>query len=277
MARYAKRAYRKRPAKARRTRKSSRGPRVSKSVKSYVKNTIHRMAENKTIGSQLILQGNPVNAASSGWVTNNVYPLAFNDTTLVCAQSTSQSGRIANKVRIMKAQVKYILTPRIYDAVTNSSPAPIEVRVFIFSFKNQPVEGVNGSINQFNGIFQNGSGSFAFSNSLADQLANFNPDYLNVYYDRKHKLGYAAYEGTGSSITSQYHQNNDHKLNIKNTINVTNYLSKQYTWNDTAAKPTNGKQCYIAFIPSLAAGNSIGASQQLFNIWYDMKIDFEDM
>jgi len=275
-----KNAYRRRryPKKSvRKTRKSSRRSVVTKSVKRYVKRTIHKMAENKTVGSQLQLAGNPTNAASSGWVTNNVYPLTPNDTTLIISQSVSQSGRIANRIRIMKAQVKYILTPAPYNATTNSSPAPIEVRVFIFSFKNTPVEGVNGSINQFNGIFQNGSGSFSFSNTLADQLANFNPDYLNVYYDRKHKLGYAAYEGSGSSIASQYYQNNDHKLNIKNTVNVTKHLSKQYVWNDTALKPTSGKQCYIAFIPSLAQGNTIGATQQLFNIWYDMKIDFEDM
>lgn len=272
-----KRRYRKRTTKT--TKKSSRRPatRVTTAVKSYVKKTIHKMAENKTIGSSLNLAGNPTNAATSGWVTNNVYPLAFNDTTLICSQSVSQQGRIGNKVRIMKARVQYILTPTPYNAATNSFPAPIEVRVFIFSFKNQPVEGVNGSINQFNGIFQNGSGSFSFSNTLADQLANFNSDYLNVYYDKKHKLGYAAYEGSGSSVASQYYQNNDHKLNVKNTINCTKYLSKQYIWNDTALKPTSGKQVYIAFIPSLAQGNSLGATQQLFNIWYDMKIDFEDM
>lgn len=277
MAKYARRNYRKRTAKKTSTRKSSRRPAVSKSVRTYVKRTIHKMAENKTIGSSLNLPGNPTNAASSGWVVNNVYPLAFNDTTLICSQNVSQSGRIGNKVRIMKAQVKYILTPAPYNATTNSFPAPTEIRVFIFSFKNQPVEGVNGSINQFNGIFQNGSGSYTFTNTLADQIANFNTDYINVYYDKKHKLGYAAYEGSGSSVASQYYQNNDHKLNVKNTINCTKYLSKQYIWNDTALSPTNGKQVYIAFIPSLAQGNTIGSTQQLFNIWYDMKIDFEDM
>lgn len=269
---------RKYPKKSvRKTRKSSRRCNVSKCVKSYVKKTIHRLAENKTIGSALTLPGNPTNAASSGWVTNNVYPLSPNDTTLAISQNASQSGRIANKIRIAKAVLKFVLVPRIYDAATNGFPQPIEVRMFIFSFKNQPVEGVNGSINQFTGLFQNGSGSVGLSNSMADQMNAFNSDVVNVVYQQTFKLGFAAYEGTASVPAAQYYQNNDFKLNVKKTLNVTKYLSKQYGFNDSAHKPTSGKAMYVAFIPTLSTGGSIGASQQMFQIWYDFKLDFEDM
>lgn len=275
MKKYAKRSYRKRVKRT--TRKSSRRPRVSKSVKRYVKRTIHRLAENKTIGSSLNLPGNPTNAASSGWVTNNVYPLTPNDTTLVISQSVSQAGRIANKIRIANAVLKFVLVPRVYDAATNGFPQPIEVRMFIFNFKNQPVEGVNGSINQFNGLFQNGSGAVGLSNSMADQMYAFNPDVVNVVHQQTFKLGFAAYEGTASVPAAQYYQNNDFKFNIKKTINCTKYLSKQYGFNDTALKPTSGKAMYVAFIPTLSTGGSIGASQQMFQIWYDYKLDWEDM
>lgn len=275
-----KNAYRRRryPKKSvRKTRKSSRRSAVTKSVKRYVKKTIHRMAENKTISTNLTLPGNPVNAAGNGWVTNNVYPLTFNDTVLICSQSSSQSGRVGNRVSVRKATMKYILIPSAYNATTNSSPQPLDIRVFIFSLKQDPVNGVSGNISQFSTLFQNGNSSRGFSNDLTDQLGNFNKDDFIIYYDKIHKLGNAGYTGTGASATVQYFQNNDYKYNVMRTVNCTKYLSKQYGWNDSTTKPHSGKQVYVAFIPSSAFGSAISSTQQMFNIWYDMKIDYEDI
>jgi len=271
-----RRNYRKRATK-KSTRKTSRRPGVSKSVRTYVKKTIHRMAENKTIGSQLALAGNPTNASSNGWVTNNVYPLAFNDTTMICTQNNSQSGRIGNKVNVRKAVVSYILTPASYNATTNTEPKPIDVRVVIFSLKQEPVIGINGSISQFGSFYQNGSGSAGFANNLSDQQQAINRDNFCVYYDKKVKLGYSSMPGTGTNTAYQQFNNNDYKLNVMRKIDVTKYLSKTYGWNDSANRPHSGKQVYICFIPSSAVGTNIGATQQLFGIWYDMKIDYEDI
>lgn len=275
---YAKRRnYRRRTVKKSSTRKSSRRPRVATAVKSYVKRTIHRMAENKTIGSQLVLAGNSVNAASSGWVTNNVFPLTPNDTTMIISQNNSQSGRIANRVSIRKATLKYILTATPYNATTNSTPQPINVRTIIFSFKQDPVNGVNGNISQFSTLYQNGSSSSGFANTLSDQIQSFNTDDFIIYYDKQHKIGASNHTGTGQSATAQYFANNDYKYNVMRKVSCGKYLSKTYGWNDNTTKPHSGKAVYVAFIPSLAIGDSAGPTQQYFKIWYDMKIDYEDM
>lgn len=271
--------YRRRyPKKSvRKTRKSSRRPRVTKSVKRYVKRTIHRLAENKTIGSQLSLAGNPVNAASSGWVTNNVFPLTPNDTTMIISQNNSQQGRIGNKISIRKATLKYILVPTPYNATTNSTPQCVDIRVMIFSFKQDPVNGVNGNISQFSTLYQNGSSSSGFANTLSDQLQSFNTDDFHIYYDKQHKIGASNHTGTGQSAGSQYFANNDYKFNVMRKVSCAKYLSKQYGWNDSTTKPHSGKAVYVAFIPSLATGDQAGASQQYFKIWYDMKLDYEDL
>lgn len=277
MQKYAKRAYRKRPAKARRTRKSSRGPRVSKSVKSYVKNTIHRMAENKTISTTLNLPANYYNAPSSGWVTNNVFPLAFNDTVLICSQNNSQSGRVANRVRVVKSMTKFALTFLPYNATTNTTPQPVDIRVFIFSLKKTPNSNLTGSTNQFGGLFQNGSASSPPSTYVSDMLQDFNKDEFIIYYDKIFKLGNASNTGTGADAGRAYFATNDYKYNILRKINTTKMLSKQYGWNDASTSPTSGKQVFIAFLPAMASGDIGGTTKQSFQIWYQQNISYEDM
>jgi len=277
MAKYAKRAYRKRPAKARRTRKSSRGPRVSKSVKSYVKNTIHRMAENKTISTALNLNANFFNATSNGWVTNNVYPMTFDDTVLICSQNNTQSGRVGNKVRVVKSTTKFCLTANAYNATTNLFPQPCDVRVFIFSLKQEPIIGLNGSVSQFGALFQNGNSSYGPGTYITDQIADFNKDNFVIHYDKMVKIGNSASTGTGGVAGSQYFQNNDYHVNVMRKINTTKMLSKIYGWNDSNANPHSGKAVYIAFLPSLASGAVATAGQQPFQIWFNQKIEYEDM
>jgi len=275
MAKYAKRSYRKRSKKS--TRKSSRRPRVSKSVKSYVKKTIHRMAENKCISTALNLNGNFFNATSNGWVTNNVYPLTFDDTVLICSQNNTQSGRVGNKVRVVKSTTKFCLTANTSNGTFNLYPQPVDVRVFIFSLKQEPIIGLNGSVSQFSALFQNGNSSYGPSTYITDQIADFNKDNFVIHYDKMVKVGNASNTGGGAVASSAYFANNDYKLNVMRKINTTKMLSKIYGWNDSNANPHSGKAVYIAFLPSLASGAVGTAGQQLFQIWFNTKIEYEDM
>jgi len=275
-----KNAYRRRryPKKSvRKTRKSSRRSAVTKSVKRYVKRTIHRMAENKTISTALNLNANFFNAASNGWVTNNVYPMTFDDTVLICSQNNTQSGRVGNKVRVVKSTTKFCLTANPYSATTNLFPQPVDVRVFIFSLKQEPIIGLNGSVSQFGALFQNGNSSYGPGTYITDQIADFNKDNFVIHYDKMVKVGNATSTGTGSVAGSQYFANNDYHQNVIRKINTTKMLSKIYGWNDSNANPHSGKAVYIAFLPSLASGAVATAGQQPFQIWFNTKIEYEDM
>jgi len=277
MAKYAKRAYRKRPAKARRTRKSSRGPRVTSSVKRYVKNTIHRMAENKCVSTALNLNANFFNAPSNGWVTNNVFPLTPDDTVLTISQNNTQSGRSGNRVRVVKSSTKFCLTQNAYNATTNLFPQPCNVRVFIFSLKQEPIIGLNGSVSQFGALFQNGNSSYGPGTYITDQLADFNKDQFIIHYDKMVKIGNSQATGTGSAANTQFFANNEYSLNVMRKINTTKMISKIYGWNDSNANPHIGKAVYIAFLPSYASGALGGSTQQPFQIWFNQKIEYEDM
>jgi len=275
MAKYAKRSYRKRAKKS--TRKSSRRPRVSKSIKRYVKRTIHSLAENKCVSTALNLNSNFFNAASNGWVTNNVFPLTPDDTVLTISQNNTQSGRVGNRIRVMKSTTKFCLTQNAYNATTNLFPQPCDVRVFVFSLKQEPIIGLNGSVSQFSSLFQNGNSSYGPSTYITDQIADFNKDNFTIHYDKMVKIGHSQATGTGGVAGSQYFANNDYKMNVMRKINTTKMISKTYGWNDSNANPHVGKAVYIAFLPSLASGSVATAGQQPFQIWFNTKIEYEDM
>lgn len=272
---YAKRVYRKRARKTVRKGKSSRRPRVSRAVKSYVKKTIHRMAENKCVN--WTYNGNlyPYNASTSQWLAYNCWGLYPNATTLTISQNATQSGRVGDRISIRKGQLKFVIVQNPYNVTTNPSPQPYDIRVMIGYLKNSPVTGP--SFTDFSELFQNGSSSQAPYSNVYDMIQQVNKDSFCVLYDKVMKCGPAlAYNSTFNQGYALM-PNNDYKFSCIKKINITKYLSKTYGFNDTNNNPKSGRGLFVWFLYAPAVGATCSATEQPLKIFADVDIQFEDM
>lgn len=267
--------YRRRYPKNRKTRKSSRRPRISRAVKSYVKKTIHRMAENKVVN--WTYNGNllPFNASASQWLAYNVMGLYPNSSSLTISQGVGEGQRIGDKISIRKGMLKFVITQNTYNASTNSSPMPYDIRIMIGYNKQNPVTGPDFSA--FSELFQNGNSFSAPTSNLYDMIQQPNKDSWGIVYDKVVKVGPALGYNTTFNQGFQLMPNNDYKYSCIRKINITKYLAKSYGFNDTNNNPKTGKALYVWFLYAPAVGVTASSTEQPLKIFTAVDLEYEDL
>lgn len=272
-----RRNYRKKSApKKKRTYKKRAS--VSTAVKQYVSRSIKVASENKVVNWQYNGELYNFNAASNAWYTMNFHTLSPNNTTLQITQGAAQGQRIGNRIKTVKGILKFVITPTPYSNPENFIPVPQMIRVVIFSSKPHPV-GYPPFTNFQNNLFQFGNTSQGPINQILDQVADINKDMFNVYYDKMVKVGHAginAGTAAGGTTASQYHANNDYKLNVIRKINITKYLPSQFLYSDSLTGPVAGKHLFVMFIQSNADGTDQRASQRSNKIYMSVDYTYEE-
>jgi len=160
--------------------------------------------------------------------------LSPNNSNLTIPQGTGQGNRVGNKIRIVKAVLKYILQPYAYDAVLNALPEPQDVRMIISSTKGQSQNAPPLAT-----FFQNGNTSQAASGYSVDMLLPVNRDTQTVYKDWRHKVGAAINPTVAGTNATYYSANNDYKLNVMKTVDLIKFYPKVIDYNDTTVLPTD--------------------------------------
>lgn len=237
---------------------------VSLAVKKFVQRSIKVASENKVVNWSYNAELFNFNATGSQWYTYNFHQLSPNVTNLVISQGVGQGQRIGNNIKTVKAILKFAICPNPYNATSNPTVVPTNIRIIIFSSKNHPVQ--IPPFSQFqNHLFQAGNSSNGPLNNLMDQLNELNRDIFTIHYDKMIKVGNAW--NSLVQATPQGFNNNDYKLNVMRKINITKYLPKVYQYNDTTNNPTSGRSVYVMFIQSNAEGtpqNSIALQNKIF-------------
>lgn len=267
-----KRMYRKRGARgARKMKPSMKTPVVSKAVKKYVKQTIHKNIENKCIQySQAYgFGGNPVT-----YPTLSFRRLTPGATSYTIQQGLGQGDRIANKIRVVKAIFRYILLPISYDLILNPNPKPQEIQLFFCNLKgNQRTDPAAGTVGL---LFQNGNSFAGPSGLLGDMLRPINTDVWNVKKRVTHKVGYAAAEGTGQIAGSQYFANNDFKFNVKRSIDITSMMPKIINWSEDSITNPYSNALYLMCYSVNADNTSQLQDTQVAGITFWLDLTYED-
>lgn len=238
---------------------------VPKATKKYVKAAIHKQIENKT--QQYIGNLNLTNYADS--TSMNAIPLTPYSGGISIMQGDGQSDRSANKIKIMKLSIHFMITPNPYNGLLNPAPKPLLIRVFIGYAKSNPVV----TPTDFTNFYQIGNTSTAPTNFITDMFRPVNKDKF-VCKSILLKLGCAEYSGSGFSAGAQYFANNDFKFNIYKKISLTKYINKTVIYNDTTAIPTT--RGLFMWYQVVAADNTIvsGAIQGQLN--YVLNCEYED-
>lgn len=243
---------------------------VSAAVKSFVKRTVARNIENKSIQiqySQSLL-------GYAGSAVLNQLPITPYTGYMSITQGVGQNQRIGNEIRIKKLMYNYVLRPLSQDPTINPNPQPIEVQIIFAHTRDQPA--LIPSVGDYQSLFQLNGTSAPPQGTLEDLCQPFNKDYWNILKVVHHKIGYATAEGTGNSPTAQYFANNDFKLNVVRRINLTKYAPKIVKFNDTNNTPTT--RGVFVFFNILPAGQSpaLGSNIQPVRVHSFATLDYED-
>lgn len=189
------------------------------------------------------------------------------------AQGVLQGNRIGNVIKTRKCFLNYILRPNSYDAITNPTPVPLEVQLFLGHTKSTPtLIPVALDINQ---LFQAGSSVAAPIGQLRDIISIVNTDYWVIKKRWTHKVGYAENGGSGGAPNSAYFANNDFKMNTVKRLNITNLVPAKIQFNDAGITPTS-KNLFFFFQAVSASGTILPATTAGCNIDYWIDFHYED-
>jgi len=149
------------------------------------------------------------------------------------AQGTGQGDRIGNKIHIKKAYLKLASWVMPYQAITNPTPTPLMVRLWIFTIKN--TIGLPTTLPIF---FQAGDSSISPIGNILDYNYQVNSDVYTLYKTVDFKLGYSAFVASPGGIGGNgYYSNNDFNMCDLRTIDVTPWITKTIDFNDTTTIP----------------------------------------
>lgn len=264
-----KRNYRKRGAKKTSKKYSTKKTSVSLATKKYVNKILHSAIENKCVQ----INGGSSFAGVQESPDFNAFPMCPLNGYWSISQGVGQGARVGNVIKTRKVTLSYILRPTAYDAAVNPQPQPCEVQLMLGYVKNTPCFApVPGDINQ---IFQAGSSVAAPVGTLRDIISVINNDYWVVKKRWTHKIGFATAEGTGGNAASQYFANNDFKMNVVKTIDITKYIPTTHQFNDSSVT-TNTKNLFLMYYAVPSNGAAYGATALVSNIEFWVDFHYED-
>jgi len=242
---------------------------VTAAVKKYVKRTISTSIENKTaqVNGGAIF-GNVLESTDL-----NAYPMLPYIAYWSIATGLGQGGRVGNECKIKSLYLNYIITPRAYDALSNPTPVPCHIDLYLGHLRGTPnTIPVAADISQ---LYQSGSTTAAPAGRLRDLVSVINKDYWVIKKRWSHKCGFSNYGGTGSSAGNQSYANNDFKLNCMGKVNMTNMVNKTLKFNDGTATNLN-KNLFFMYQAVSANGGVLPSTAILFDMEFWIDIQYED-
>lgn len=263
-------AYRKKAMKKRAPKRKAYKRKGSKLLKKMIRREISRDVENKMVQS-FNLGKDLDTPATASWELTNIIPLGPGTGGVLINQGVGQADRVGNTIRTKKLTFKGSLIANPYNATSFPTPLPVQVKMWIFYDKANPTTFPSPTAD----FFQNGSSSRGFLSDLVDFWAPVNLDRYRVLTTRTFKLGYSSYQGSGSAAALQFMANNDFKLNVNFSVDLTKYYPKVVKFNDNTSVPSS-RNLYAMFEYASAAGGQFGSGIKAVNLSYMQQYVYED-
>lgn len=272
-------------SRSRRTRRNVTSKRRSTTPKNtfarLISKVVSKYTENKRMTTEFTKNFYNITGGVASFQPNNIIPLCPNAATggiYTISQGVGQQQRIGNSITIKKAYLRGMLVPSVYNAISNPTPSPVHVKMWIFSVKRNVLQMSQADVYQTlnSTFFANGNSSLGMLGNVYDLITPTNKDVVTLYFTKTFKLGFADYAGvTGGATTSDPKTSNDYKLNHKITLNITKYLPKKMLFND-ADNGTVSRQVYCAWEPVYYNGASMTAATSPCGFFGGIDLHYED-
>lgn len=241
-------------------------------IKKMVRREIARNTENKTF--QYLGTGLDLLPSTSVSFDSNIIPVTPYASYLAINQGTGQGQRIGNKIKIKKLKIDGIMFPLGYNAVSNLTPCPLQIKFWFFLDKEEPNAIPAPAVAA--DFFQFGSTSIGFQNELFDHTMPVNTNRYRVLTTRTFKVGYSGYtSGVGNQANQGYFSNNDFKMNARLRVDLTKYCVKNINFRDNNTTPTT-RGIYMMAQCCYSNGNPITAGTIPAKLEYMLTVDYED-
>lgn len=242
-------------------RKISR-PRVSKTIKRYVKRQIHSNIENKFLVT--VAQNQTVSVA------NATAPYSVNLMPAI-AQGTGRTNRVANKVTLRKAIIRGQISLKGYNATTNPTCSGQLVKMWLVSVVQQNPSALPAVATT--GFFDYTTGSTGFGGSSLDCQLPVSKEDFRVLASKSFKLGITS----STSFTSSAVWNDNSQMSAPFYFDYSKHFKQKLSYADSAVSsyPLN-RNCFLV-VQVVPADNTTAASTiQPLSITYAIHQEFED-
>lgn len=271
---FRKRIVRRRAPLRRRVAAKRRAPKVKRALRRVVKSVITRVAETKT--AQRYNLGQSVVPANATTFQANIIELGPGSS-MVISQGSGQGQRQGNQITTVSHTFKGNLVAFPWNTTTNPNPRPLNVKMWIFYDKTDPVALPQPVTLPF---FQEGSGVVGFANDLVDMWRPINTDRYRVLTSKTFKLGFSQNAGTATSTSNQgqfqAYSNNDYKMNCAFSFNLTKHQVKKIRYNDANNEPTT-RRMFCMVQPVDATGGTLDQTWIPCGISYMEDFRYKDM
>jgi len=186
---------------------------------------------------------------------------------LVCSQGLGKSDRIGTEVICKSASIKGYINLKPYDASTNPYVAPMYVKMWLVSCK----ENNSGNVNDTaigSTFFDVNNANVGFQGNMLDMLFRVNKERWVVHATKTIKLGLATVQGaaTGTSDNSPF--------SAPFQFNFGKHLGR-LKYEDGATIPTN-KNCWLVYSCARADGTVGTATADFAELHYVTSWNFID-
>lgn len=241
-------------------RKSKMTKGVSLAVKRFVKRTVHRNIENKS----MVFYGANININTAQATT----PIALN---CIPTQSvgTSNSTRIGNEITLVKSYVKGYVNLLPINSVSNPVQAPLWVRIWLASSKTINTNLIS-STDVASSFFNTGASVSGFQGTMLDMLLPINKDSWTVHAVKTFRLGLTgAYNSSAVGIA--YPDNSNMSKSFY--FDLRKFLKSPLKYNDGTSVCTN-KNMFLIFQAVNADGSASAITPAEYH--YTMEHIYED-
>lgn len=258
-----------------RKRRTAKKPSVA--IKRYVNRAIHRQIENKGVAQSVAKTMSNISNLANFQSGNmlQLTPSVATNYLYTISQGTGAGARTGNQVKLRSAILRFALYPQAYNAVSNPTPKPQDVIMYILSGKRSVVCNTVADLATIlnTNCYKLGSSSSAMLGNLYDVVSAINNDVLTCHLKRVFKLS-ASNAQLQSGATAAF-SNNDYKINHIKTINVTKFLPKTFIFDD-ANNNSVSKQVFAVFCPVNSDGTGTISSCFPCSIFAGIDVTFED-
>lgn len=259
----------------------------NRAFRARVKSVIMATSETKYISVRNTKLNTLLNTGTAGltqnmWILNpcqatEVTPYGGIQGPLIGSQDGQREG---NSIQVKRMFLNLVVTPEGYDPLTNPVPAPLNCRLWFFRTKrNAQLLPTTAQLCGPNGnFFQDGLSASGFSGNLSDNLMHLNTDLYTYLGHKDFKLGFSSYVGSnpaGERPDDFYLSNNDYKFNYSARLNLTRYIPKKFTWDDSGVPTHPYTYCVLQLVA--ADGRTLLDNSILSRTVYEMGWYYKDI
>lgn len=238
-------------------------PRVSKTVKRYVKKAISASAENKFTITRA------VNQSVSTAVGTTPYSVSLLPSLSV---SAARHGRSGNSIRVKNLSIQGRVNLLPYNATTNPIACPVAVKIWILSVTAyREIGAFSGSV-AATGFFDEAAAPTGFAGNTLDLISRVSKDF-KVYASKTIQLGCTSATNNFASTSVGAFDNS--KFSAGYYFNISKHF-KMLRYNDTSsASICENRNCWIVMQPVALDGTATGTA--IIENHYNIVCEFEDM